>query len=71
MGLDDDLDWENVDLNCLFFSDTDAIENHDVVLNQDDAQFSIEGYKGDYVKDLVTNQLIFRGELLRIVKIIE
>ena len=71
MGLDDDLDWENVDLNCLFFSDTDAIENHDVVLNQDDAQFSIEGYKGDYVKDLVTNQLIFRGELLRIVRIIE
>lgn len=71
MSLDDDLNWNNVDVNCLFFSDSDAVENEEIILNRDDIQYSIEGYYGDYVLDIETNQLIFRGDRLRIVKIEE
>jgi len=66
-SLDDDLNWSNVDTGVVFLSDTDTIENGDIVVNQAGVQYSIEGNKGNYIEE--GNEYIYHGVLLRLVKV--
>ena len=67
MPVDADLDPDNVDFNFLFFSDTDEVENKEIVLNHDDAEFSIQGYDGKY--EYINEEIfVFKAKILRLVR---
>lgn len=69
-SLDDNLNWDDIITTSLFFSDTDTIENGDIVTSNGGTQYYIEGNEGEYeYTEEQPPQCIYHGILLRLVKV--